>query len=380
MSCERVRHDIVECTADRREFPPETAAHLNVCASCAAWARDVGRINDLVDRMTARSMLLSDIAGSVARRAEGDAPAGRIGTPRFAFGAAFCALVAGAAAFLVNTYSVSVQVVPRNARIPAQYADASGETPPVHDTAGETIRSAAGRGGWPHRRSIRTSGAAGPAAERTTVAAVRQRSESQPERQGVPSSDLLLKSPDPTPGTSTVAQEAAPPTVARGAAFDTPPERGSDPVVPGDKVLVFGPPPAKTYTKRDSAASDAAAARASGGFAAMGAARSAAQLPGAPSPGEVRISGGSDVYINPGRGEKADISVCPAENGAVSVRVFSTGGRLLWEAHRDASAGSVLNIEWSGTNSGGQTLASGVYIVVVRGAGINARRKICIVR
>jgi len=380
MSCERVRHDIVECTADRREFPPETAAHLNVCASCAAWARDVGRINELADMMTARSVLLSDIAGSVARRAAGAAPAGRLVTPRFAVGAAFCVLAVGAAAFFVNTYSVSVQVIPRTARIPVQYTDAPGETPPVHDTAQEAIRSAAGRGGWPHRRSIRSPGAAGPAAERTTVAAVRQRSESQPERQGVPSSDLLLKSPDPTPGTSTVAPEAAPPTVARGAAFDIMPERGGEPVVPGDKVLVFGPPPAKTYTLRDSAASDGAAARTSGGFIAMGAARSAAQPPGAPSPGEVRISGGSDIYINPGRGEKADISVCPTENGAVSVRVFSTGGRLLWETHRDASAGSVLNIEWSGTNSGGQMLASGVYIVVVRGAGIDTRRKICIVR
>ncbi len=380
MSCERVRRDIVECMADRRELPSEIAAHLHTCATCAAWACDVARIYELVDETTDCIELRTDVpvGAAVVHRSEA-LPPRRPMTPRFAVGAALCAVATGAAAFFISMYSVSVRIVPRHTRVPVHSAGAPETEQPVAVGAADSIRSTTDRGGWSHRRSVRTPGAAGSVAERTTVAAVRQRSESQPERQGVPSSDLLLKSPDPTPGTSTVAPEAAPPTVARGAAFETPPERGSDPVVPGDKLLVFGPPPAKTYTKRDSAASDAAA-RASGGFAAMGAARSAAQLPGAPSPGEVRISGGSDVYINPGRGEKADISVCPAENGAVSVRVFSTGGRLLWETHRDASAGSVLNIEWSGTNSGGQTLASGVYIVVVRGAGIDARRKICIVR
>jgi hypothetical protein len=58
------------------------------------------------------------------------------------------------------------------------------------------------------------------------------------------------------------------------------------------------------------------------------------------------------------------------------VRIFTLRGELVM----DSSADSHGIFTWQGTNRGGRSVASGVYLVVVEGNGIKAIRKLAVIR
>jgi len=90
--------------------------------------------------------------------------------------------------------------------------------------------------------------------------------------------------------------------------------------------------------------------------------------------GEVRLVGGGQGYAHLNRGERVRIAFRPDGDGEVSVQVFTLRGSRVWETTTAAAAGVTRSVEWDAPP------AAGVYIVHMKGPGIDVRRRIAIVR
>jgi len=96
--------------------------------------------------------------------------------------------------------------------------------------------------------------------------------------------------------------------------------------------------------------------------------------------GDVKVRGGENGFIDPGKGEEAKISFKATEAGTVTMKIFTLKGQLVWENEKEMTGEGEDYIKWACKNSGGEIVSSGVYIVHVTGAGINMKKKIAIVR
>ena len=94
--------------------------------------------------------------------------------------------------------------------------------------------------------------------------------------------------------------------------------------------------------------------------------------------GEVKIQGGSNGYVNPDKGETLKIFFKASESGVVKVKIYTLRGRLVWEESKDVEESSF--IEWDCKNSESEVISSGVYIVFVKGPGIDSTKKAAIIR
>jgi len=97
-------------------------------------------------------------------------------------------------------------------------------------------------------------------------------------------------------------------------------------------------------------------------------------------PGTVTIIGGPNGYIEPAKGEQAQIMVRLEVPGTITVKLFTMAGALV-RTFSLASAGSITEVFfWDGTSSSGSPVPAGVYPVVVTGPGVYYRGKIIVVR
>jgi hypothetical protein len=103
-----------------------------------------------------------------------------------------------------------------------------------------------------------------------------------------------------------------------------------------------------------------------------------AEMPGG-TPGEVKIRGGEKGYVNPLKGEEAKIHFQPSGAGTVKVKIFTLGGILVWEKSKQVS-GVQDFIEWGCRNEKNDIVASGIYVVYVEGPGIEATKKVAILK
>jgi len=98
------------------------------------------------------------------------------------------------------------------------------------------------------------------------------------------------------------------------------------------------------------------------------------------APGEVRVRGGSAGYVNIGAGDTARIRFVSKRAGDVTIVVYTLNGA---EIHRGVVVGVhpglVREHEWRCTDANGSGVASGVYLVRVRGAGIDRTVKLAVV-
>jgi len=84
--------------------------------------------------------------------------------------------------------------------------------------------------------------------------------------------------------------------------------------------------------------------------------------------------------INPLQGEKATLRVEIARAGRVVIRVFTSDGvPVTTLADAEVSSG-VHTWEWSGVNSQGEVVASGIYMVHVTGPDLTATQKVAVVK
>lgn len=85
--------------------------------------------------------------------------------------------------------------------------------------------------------------------------------------------------------------------------------------------------------------------------------------------------------FKPGLGGNITLSVRAPSDGHVTVKVYDIAGDLVrpvFEA--DVQKGLWFQATWDGRNGDGDTVASGVYFVSVRGAGIRSIRKVVVIR
>jgi hypothetical protein len=80
-------------------------------------------------------------------------------------------------------------------------------------------------------------------------------------------------------------------------------------------------------------------------------------------------------------GSPLRIDFRPLSADKVTVRIYNLAGELvrpLLEA--DVAAGLWLQVSWDGHNVEGQTVAAGVYLISVKGAGIKTIKKVVVLR
>jgi flagellar hook assembly protein FlgD len=86
-------------------------------------------------------------------------------------------------------------------------------------------------------------------------------------------------------------------------------------------------------------------------------------------------------FFNPGNGEVLTINLKAVKDGAVNVRVYNVAGelvRLPFDAY--APAGRWFQATWDGKNDQGEAVASGVYFISVRGAGVKGIKKVIVLK
>jgi hypothetical protein len=92
-------------------------------------------------------------------------------------------------------------------------------------------------------------------------------------------------------------------------------------------------------------------------------------------PGEVRIVGGLDGYINATTNPNVVIRFRRTSAGVVTVRMYDLRGRLVVEKSKDGIAGIDDDIAWNAVD-----LPAGVYIVRVKGGGVESSKRVVLVR
>jgi hypothetical protein len=92
--------------------------------------------------------------------------------------------------------------------------------------------------------------------------------------------------------------------------------------------------------------------------------------------GDVRILVAPNGHLRPGSSEPAIILVAPGFNDDVNITVMTLTGTHVWRTSRRLTAGTIAAIPWHGYTTSGAPVASGVYLVHVRGAGVECIRKL----
>ena len=96
--------------------------------------------------------------------------------------------------------------------------------------------------------------------------------------------------------------------------------------------------------------------------------------------GEIKIIGGEEGYVNPAKNEVAKIVLTPATSGAVEIKIYTLRGDLVWEKTETLSVGEKRIAEWNCKNKDGEEVVAGIYLVYVKGAGIEAKKKVAVLK
>jgi len=97
----------------------------------------------------------------------------------------------------------------------------------------------------------------------------------------------------------------------------------------------------------------------------------------------VKIQGGEKGYVNPAKNEVANILFTPTIAGEVNIKIYTLRGELVWEESKViivGREGEAQIIEWNCRNSNNEEVASGVYLVYIKGTGIDTKKKIAVLK
>jgi hypothetical protein len=85
--------------------------------------------------------------------------------------------------------------------------------------------------------------------------------------------------------------------------------------------------------------------------------------------------------FRPGQGQPLQISFRAPVDGHVTVKIFDLAGELVRTPFdADVQSGLWFQANWAGKNDQDESVASGIYIVSVRGGGINSIRKVVLLK
>ncbi|MEW6557897.1 MAG: carboxypeptidase regulatory-like domain-containing protein [Elusimicrobiota bacterium] len=96
--------------------------------------------------------------------------------------------------------------------------------------------------------------------------------------------------------------------------------------------------------------------------------------------GDAKIQGGSKGYVQPAKREQAIIAVNPTGSGKINVKIYTIKGEMVWETDKTVSAGVQDSISWACKNIDDDFVGSGIYIVHIKGAGVDIKKKVAVVR
>ncbi len=81
------------------------------------------------------------------------------------------------------------------------------------------------------------------------------------------------------------------------------------------------------------------------------------------------VEGGDNGYVQPSKGP-AKIRLTPTQDGHITIKVYTArNARLIRTLETDATAGNLTTVIWDCLNTDGETVGSGVYLVVINGGG-----------
>jgi flagellar hook assembly protein FlgD len=93
--------------------------------------------------------------------------------------------------------------------------------------------------------------------------------------------------------------------------------------------------------------------------------------------GEVGGPGGLALAVHPNPFRRAtSVDLTLVQPGPVLALVYDVSGRVVRHLLEGPKAAGRVSIPWNGRNDSGGLLPSGIYLVHVRGAGMNVSRRV----
>jgi len=99
-----------------------------------------------------------------------------------------------------------------------------------------------------------------------------------------------------------------------------------------------------------------------------------------PGEGKIKIQAGSEGWANPLRGEEVNIYLKPKHSGNVSIEIYNIAGQLVWDKEISVTGGVQEQVVWNCRNKSGEVVSSGIYVVRVKGGGIDTVKKAAVVK
>jgi hypothetical protein len=85
-------------------------------------------------------------------------------------------------------------------------------------------------------------------------------------------------------------------------------------------------------------------------------------------------------YFNPMTGQTLDIRNLNTRHAEITIRVYTQRGHLIKELLHNRSVSRDTIISWDGRNNSGQVVASGVYVIMVKGKKLNKRFRVAVIK
>lgn len=95
--------------------------------------------------------------------------------------------------------------------------------------------------------------------------------------------------------------------------------------------------------------------------------------------GNVKIIGGKEGFVNPLKGENAEIVFNTTNSGKIEIYIFDLNGKLVWKDSKNTYNSGIDSINWNCKNMKGLNVSTGIYILYIEGPGIKTKKKIAVI-
>ncbi len=97
--------------------------------------------------------------------------------------------------------------------------------------------------------------------------------------------------------------------------------------------------------------------------------------------GNVDVRAGDNGYVEPEAGKSASILFHPNGAGTVEINIYTlSGGDPVYTTTIESVGTSQQTVTWDGRTNAGELVASGIYVLHIKGPGIDERKKIAVIK
>src|SRR5262249_30478793 len=108
-------------------------------------------------------------------------------------------------------------------------------------------------------------------------------------------------------------------------------------------------------------------------------ATTATPVAGAPQVTSGTLAFDANVLL-PNTGQKLGIYFIAPQSGPAELDVYNVSGNPIQALYATAVAGAQVNLTWDGKDRNGRTVASGLYLIEIKGPGVHLVRKVIVVK